>query len=89
MSAFSDFCTAVFQKPLKVFFDPFNEVMVLVPPIWWKVSAIGLFVGTMIWVICLKPEYVNLDAPSKKWYHDLRVWTVFSMLPHVCIYLYF
>lgn len=89
MSAFSDFCTAVFQKPLKLFFDPYNELMNQVPPVWWKVSAIGLFVGTMIWVICLKVEYVNLDAPSKKWYHDLRVWTVLSMLPHVCIYLYF
>lgn len=89
MASFSEIITPIFQGPLKVVFDPINEWTNAVPPVWWKVSAIGLFVGAMVWVFSMNPEYVNLDAPSRKWYHDLRIWTILSMLPHVCIYLYF
>lgn len=89
MEWFSKFCTTVFGPPLAAFFEPYNRIMDQIPPIWWRLSAVGLFVGTMIWVMSLKTEYVNVDAPSKKWYHDLRIWTVLSMFPHVCIYLYF
>jgi hypothetical protein len=86
---FSDLMTSIFQTPLKALFGPYNYIMNQLPPLCWKLSAVSIFVFAMIWVCRLNPEYVNLDAPSKKWYHDLRVWTVFSMLPHVCIYLYF
>ena len=55
---------------------------------WARICAVGLFVGAMIWVMTLRPEYVNLDAPRKAWYTDLRVWTVLAMLPHVFVYLF-
>lgn len=52
--------------------------------------AIGYFIGTMVWVfVGLKKQFVNLDAPSNKIWHDLRFWTIVSMLPHVVVYLYF
>ena len=84
-----DVITRIFQRPLKLFFDPINEALAMVPPVWWKVCAVGLFVGAMLWVFSLKKEYVNVDAPSNHWWYDLRLWTILSMLPHVCIYLYF
>jgi len=89
MASISEIITPIFQAPLKAIFDPINNMMNQIPPLYWKLSAVRLFVGAMIWVFWLNPAYVNIDAPSKKWYHDLRVWTIFSMLPHVCIYLYF
>ena len=55
---------------------------------WARVAAVGLFVAAMVWVFTLRKEYVNLDAPSKHWTHDLRLWTVVCMLPHVLVYLW-
>ena len=55
-----------------------------------RIVTIGFFTGTMVWVfVGLKKEYVNLEAPSDRFYHDLRFWTVASMIPHVIVYFYF
>ena len=54
-----------------------------------RVVTLGFFIGTMVWVfVGLRKEYVNLEAPSKRFYCDLRLWTVLSMLPHVIVYLF-
>ncbi len=54
-----------------------------------RVVTLSFFIGTMVWVfVGLRKEYVNLEAPSKRFYHDLRLWTVLSMLPHVIVYLF-
>ena len=55
-----------------------------------RVVTLGFFIGTMVWVfVGLKRQYVNLEAPSKKIWYDLRFWTVVSMLPHLVVYFYF
>lgn len=82
--------SAVFDAPLQAFFHPINSLFSPIPPIWWIVSAVGLFTAAMLWVwFGLRKEYVNLDAPGDKPWHDLRWWTVVSMTPHVLIYIYF
>lgn len=65
-------------------FSALNESMVLA-----RVVTLSFFIGTMVWVfVGLKRDYVNLDAPSSHLWHDLRVWTVVSMLPHVVVYFF-
>ncbi|HOJ33219.1 MAG TPA: hypothetical protein PKY35_05625 [Candidatus Hydrogenedentes bacterium] len=76
-------------KPIDTFLSglsAFPRASRIVP----SLVAIGYFVGTMVWVfVGLKKQFVNLDAPSQRIWHDLRFWTIVSMLPHVVVYLYF
>ena len=75
---------------LKPIFYPIDAVLADMYMPWAKVVALAYFIGTMVWVfVGLKREYVNLEAPSKHIWHDLRFWTIVSMLPHVIVYLYF
>ena len=74
---------------LRAIFHPINDLFVPIPGPVWKVCAVGLFAAAMLWVLLLRKEYVNLDAPRKSLWCDLRLWTVLSMLPHVVIYLWF
>ena len=54
-----------------------------------RLVVLAFFIGTMIWVyVGLKKEYVNLEAPGKHFWFDLRLWVVLSMLPHVFVYLF-
>lgn len=84
--------TGFFFPLLNPIFNPMN-VWLSSPSLympWARIVAVGLFVGTMLWVYFgLNEQYVNLDAPSKRFWADLRLWTVLSMLPHVVVYLYF
>jgi len=71
-------------------FQPTNAFLAARYMPWARIVAVGFFVGTMIWVfVGLKRAYVNLDAPGKRIWHDLRFWTIVSMLPHVVVYMYF
>ena len=89
MEAFTNTVTRTFQPVLRPVFEPINNFLAIFPEPVWRASAVGLFVLAMIGVFLLKKEYVNLDAPGKHWYYDLRIWTIVSMLPHVFVYLYF
>jgi len=74
---------------LKQVFHPIDDLLAGAYMPWAKIVALSYFVGTMIWVwVGLKKEYVNLEAPSQHLWHDLRFWTVLSMMPHVIVYLY-
>jgi len=73
---------------LRPAFAPINDALAHVYMPWARIFALGLFIGTMVWVFFLKKEYVNLDGP-KAWWADLRLWTVLSMVPHLIVYLYF
>ncbi len=70
------------------FFDPINALLVDIYMPWARIVAIGFFVGTMVWAFMFKKEYLQIDAPNKTIFADLRVWTVISMLPHVIIYFF-
>ncbi len=78
-----------FSPLLRPIFQPIDSMLAQIPPIYWTLSAIGLFVATMVWVFMLKKEYVCIDSPGRGLRYDLRVWTIVSMLPHVVVYLYF
>lgn len=84
------FCTAVFYPFLSRIFHPINDLLSPIYQPWATITAIGFFVGTMLWIcLILKESYVNEGRPNKRWYSDLRLWTVLSMLPHVFVYFYF
>lgn len=86
---FSQMITRVFLPVLRPVFQPINDFLGRHYLPWATLCALGLFFGAMVWVFTLKKEYVNVDAPGNRFYHDLRFWTVLSMLPHVLVYLYF
>lgn len=85
----AEWITNVFGPLLKPIFTPIDTLLQPVYMPWARVLALSLFIGAMIWVWSLREEYVNIDRPNKKWYTDLRVWTVLCMLPHVIVYLVF
>ncbi|MEO2035195.1 MAG: hypothetical protein ABGZ35_24210 [Planctomycetaceae bacterium] len=86
---FGDWVTSTFHGPLSKLFNPIDVWLTPIPEMWWKISAVGLFVGAMAWVFSLNRAYVDLDRPNRHVWTDLRVWTVVSMLPHVIVYLWF
>jgi hypothetical protein len=87
-ASFHDSINDLLGPRLRPFFqaimDPLNDVYMP----WARICAVALFAAAMIWVLTLRPEYVNLDAPRKAWYADLRLWTALAMLPHVLVYLF-
>lgn len=86
MSAFID---SFFGPPLKALFHPMHAFLADIYMPWARIFALGLFVGTMVWVYSLRKQYVQIDAPSKALWCDLRLWTVLSMVPHIIVYLLF
>ncbi|MFP4502081.1 MAG: hypothetical protein ACLFTT_13855 [Candidatus Hydrogenedentota bacterium] len=86
----SDLITPIFQGPMSQFFEPINEGLTPIYMPWARIVAVAFFILTMIWVgAILNREYVHVSRPNNKWYSDLRIWTVGSMLPHIIVYLYF
>ena len=86
---FSDVVTDIFFPVLDKVFSPIHNAIENIYEPWATIGALALFIGAMIWVFTLNKDYVNLDAPSKHFYHDLRFWTIASMIPHVIVYFYF
>lgn len=89
MERFSAAINAVFGPLLRPLFNPLDALFTPIPRPLWQMSAVGLFVAAMVWVFLLKKDYVNVDAPRRDIWHDLRFWTVLTMLPHVIVYLWF
>lgn len=88
-AGFGGWVTDTFHEPLSKIFNPIDAALTPIDEMWWKVSAVALFVGAMIWVFSLNRAYVDLDRPNQHIWTDLRVWTIVSMLPHVVVYLWF
>jgi len=86
--AFHDWINTTFGPALRPVFGSIDALMDNIYMPWARICAVGLFVIAAIWVFTLNPKYVNLDAPSKAWYVDLRVWTLVAMLPHVLVYMF-
>ena len=85
-----DWINATFGPVLRPIFHPIDSLLAQFYWPWAQVVAISFFLGTMVWVyVGLRKEYVNLEAPSKKPWHDLRIWTIASMVPHLIVYFYF
>jgi len=88
--AFLDALGKTFEPIIKPIFRPISGFLERIYQPWAKICALGLFVGTMIWVWFGMPkEYVNLGREKKSVWTDLRIWTIISMLPHIIVYLYF
>ncbi len=89
LAAFSDGIDRVFGPPLRAFFHPIDRLFIPISAPWWKACAVALFLCAILWVFSLRKEYVNLDAPRKNLWCDLRLWTVLALSPHITIYLWF
>ncbi|MCX8065212.1 MAG: hypothetical protein N3G21_08580 [Candidatus Hydrogenedentes bacterium] len=88
--AFLNWLGKTFDPIVGPIFRPMSKFLERTYQPWAKICALGLFVGTMLWVwFGMKKEYVNLGRNKESIWTDLRWWTIFSMLPHVIVYLYF
>lgn len=88
--AFLDGLGKTFDPIIRPIFKPITSFLERTYQPWAKICALGLFLGTMVWVwVGMPKEYVNLGRNKKTVWTDLRFWTVISMLPHVVVYLYF
>jgi hypothetical protein len=80
----------IFKPILEPIFAPINELLASFFQPYATICAVGMFIGTMIWVgVFLNKHYVNRGRPYTHWWSDLRLWTVLSMLPHIAVYFYF
>lgn len=74
-------------------FRPINEAIARIPtasePVVATEVAVMLFQVAVLLVLFLRPEYVNIDRPRRRFWYDLRLWTIVSMLPHMIIYRVF
>jgi hypothetical protein len=90
LTQISEAINSFFGPPLRAFFGPIETLLAMTTLGFAKFVALTFFVGTMVWVfVGLKKGYVNLEAPSKRVWHDLRFWVIVSMLPHIVVYLMF
>ncbi len=80
---------SIFGPTMRAIFHPINNALADVYEPWATICALAMFFGTMAWVFTLRRAYVQIDAPSKALWCDLRVWTILSMTPHVVVYLVF
>jgi len=88
--AFLDWLGRIFEPIIAPIFRPISKFLENTYQPWAKISALGLFIGTMLWVwFGMKKEYVNLGRNKESIWTDLRWWTIISMLPHIIVYLYF
>src|SRR5262245_30629236 len=88
LAAASKWNSDTFGPVLRPFFHGVDSVFDNIYMPWARLTADALFIGAIIWVYTLKKEYVNLDAPSNRWYADLRIWTVVCLMPHIFVYLF-
>ncbi|MFO7973038.1 MAG: hypothetical protein R6V12_00220 [Candidatus Hydrogenedentota bacterium] len=90
LGAISEGIDRIFGPPLRGFFHPIDEFLGGFYMPTARIVALVFFLGTMVWVYTgLKEEYVNLEAPGKHFWYDLRIWTIVCMVPHVVVYFYF
>ena len=88
--AFLDWLGRVFDPIVSPIFKPINRFLEKTYQPWAKICALGMFLGTMLWVCFgMKKEYVNLGRTNESLWTDLRIWTIISMLPHIVVYFYF
>lgn len=79
--------TPIFEQILDVM-RPFNQWMNQLPPIVWKLSAVGLFVVSALAALCIPRSYIFASAPDNQSWRDLRLWTVVALLPYMAIYYF-
>lgn len=75
-------------------FEPVDRLVAAIPdgaaPYVARGCAVGLFLVTILWVFFgLRKEYLRVDAPGSKPWHDLRFWTIVGLLPHFIVYSLF
>ena len=82
-----------FAPYFRLVFDPINDAIARIPdasePVVATEVAVMLFQIAVLLVLFLRPEYVNVDRPRRRFWYDLRLWTIVSMLPHMIIYRVF
>jgi len=60
-----------------------------IPLFWGKIIAVVLFAGIVIWAWFRPKEYIYKEAPDKRWWRDLRIWTTVLLALQIIIYLSF
>jgi hypothetical protein len=93
MTEAHDWINTTFGPTMKTIFAPTNNVFTYVPkeavPFVSTECAVMLFQLAIVGVLFLNPRYVNIDRPNNRFWNDLRLWTILSMVPHMYIYRIF
>jgi hypothetical protein len=74
--------------PLKNIQHPIDVWLGELPMSVAMVCCIGLFVVALIWVWCLKRDFIFRGAPGMEWWRDLRIWATLVVLPYIAVYLW-
>ncbi len=74
--------------PLKSIQHPIDKWLGALPMSVAMICCIGLFVAALIWVWCLKRDFVFRGAPGHEWWRDLRLWATFVVIPYITVYLW-
>ncbi len=88
--AFLDWLGRTCDPIVRPIFSPINSFLERIYQPWAKICALGLFIGTILWVwFGMSEEYVNRGRNKKNIWTDLRFWTIIALLPHIFVYFYF
>lgn len=87
LEKFSEWIRGTLGPPLKSLHQPIDDWLGSLPMSVALACAIGLFVVAGIWVWTLRTEFIFRGAPDHKWWRDLRLWSMFVLLPYITVYL--
>jgi hypothetical protein len=54
-----------------------------------RLAPVALLVTAGIGTLFVKRSFVYLGAPDQAWWRDLRLWSIFCLIPYVVIYVWF
>jgi hypothetical protein len=66
-----------------------DEWLKSIPLYWGKITAAVLFAGMIFWAWFRPRNFIFNDAPDRRWWRDLRIWTTVLLGLQIIIYLSF
>ena len=74
--------------PLKAFHQPIDAWLASLP-MWVAMGcAMALFISAIVWVWCLRRDFVFRGAADRTVTRDLRIWATVVVVPYIAIYLW-
>lgn len=68
-------------------FDPLTAALGAIPFAAARWFTVAFLLVPVLAVFFIKTDYVFLGASKRRWWLDLRLWTVVVMIPYILIYL--
>jgi len=74
------------KELLMAVLGPFDDFLGAIPLAYGRWIIVGFFVTAAGATLLLPAEFVFRGAPDRRWYRDLRWWSIAITLPYVIIY---